>query len=407
MAQNSQNLNSQQDDDPDNEFQQLIKKYSHFLNTPYDPESLLKLGQKLFDDSTNEEIERPSYALLKKKEQELMVKEVKVEATVKALPQRDKHVKQEQSQVSTQDTVNEEILYIQDRNALALARRKRLENQRNQMLSDYGQLMEQSVQRKVQLKLDMQKLKAELNEALARSRPDAQQQKLMDGGQSEQRKPIMEELADLNQQVLMRIGSFKMALSNNKAQNERVMLDRYKPHMEKILGQIYAYSDYLPVNEVIQKFTQFSDEIDHETHKVNIELKNEHERNFQLQKEASQLGEEVKEHELEVTRLKQRNAQLQKEISLLKEIAENEIEEMKKNYKKLMEDEVEDDLSGPPLSSRAVVVHDQTQRKMKRSPSTKDILTRERAAPSVPPVEKFVEMMKAQLLDKINRAQNN
>ena len=217
----------------------------------------------------------------------------------------------------------------------------------------------------------------------------------------------MEELADLNQQVLMRIGSFKMALSNSKAYNERAVLDRYKPHMEKILGQIYAYSEYLPVNVVIEKFTQISDEIDHETRKVNTQLKNEHERNFQLQKEATQLGEEVKEHEIEVSRLKQRNAQLQKEISLLKEIAENEIEEMKKNYKALLEDENDDDLTGPPLSSRAVVVNGEPRRKMKRSPSTKEIITRERAAPTVPPIEKFVEMMKAQLLDKINRAQNN
>ena len=394
------------EDDPDNDFQQLIQKYSHYLNTPHDPQKLLEFGQKLFDDSSTEEVERPSYVLLKRKEQELSTQEVKSEAKVKALPQREKHLKQDQSPMSNQDSVNEEILYLQDKNALSLARRKRLEAQRNKMLEDYGQLMEQSVQRKVQLKLDMQKLKAELNEALSRSRPEAQT-KQIPNEPVEEKRPIMEELADLNQQVLMRIGSFKMALSNSKAYNERAVLDRYKPHMEKILGQIYAYSEYLPVNVVIEKFTQISDEIDHETRKVNTQLKNEHERNFQLQKEATQLGEEVKEHEIEVSRLKQRNAQLQKEISLLKEIAENEIEEMKKNYKALLEDENDDDLTGPPLSSRAVVVNGEPRRKMKRSPSTKEIITRERAAPTVPPIEKFVEMMKAQLLDKINRAQNN
>ena len=396
----------QQTDDSDNDFQQLLQKYSQYLSTPHDSEQLLELGQKLFDDTSNEIIERPSYLLLKKKESELSSHEVKSEAKVKALPQKEKHVKPEQAPASNQDNVAEELLFLQDKNALCLARRKKLENQRNKLLEDYGQLMEQSIQRKVQLKLDMQKLKAELNEALSRSRPEAQQNQ--DTVQNEKKRPIMEELTDLNQQVLMRIGSFKMAISNNKVTNERTVLDRYKPHMEKILGQIYAYSEYLPVNAVVEKFTQISDEIEHEIRNVNRELQNEHERNYQLQKEATQLGDEVKEHELEVSRLKQRNQQLQKEINLLKEIGDKEIETMKNEYSKLLDGNLDGEtLIGPPLSSRAVVASAGPVRKMKRSPSRKDIITRERATLSVPPVEKFVEMMKAQLLDKINHAQNN
>ena len=404
----------------DTGFQQLLTKYSHFLSKPTNTEQLLELGKKLFDDNSNEEIERPSYSLLKKKEQELNIVEAKSEVKVKALHHKERVSKVEPTQTSTpNELINEEIMFMQDRNSLSLARRKKLEDQRNKMLENYGQLMEQSVQRKVQLKLDMQKLKDELNDQLSKSRAEA---KNAQPTKVEDNRSIMDELKDLNSQVLMKISSFKMALSNGNAEGDRAVLDRYKPHMEQILGDIYAYSEYLPVTEVISKFNSHADDIDHKTRELTSALLTEHERNYQLQKEATQLGDEVKEHEIEVSRLKQRNAQLQREISLLKEVAEREIEAMKNNLQSLLKEEY-DDVMAPPLSSRSTLTCvDKSaypierensnesvkpkKGKRKRSHSRKEVISRERASPNVPPVKVFVDMMKARLLDKINHEQN-
>ena len=117
------------------------------------------------------------------------------------------------------------------------------------------------------------------------------------------------------------------------------------------------------------------------------------------------MGDEVKEHELEVSSLKKRNAQLQKEINLLKEIAEKEVENMKNDFQDLLLDE-NTNSTGPPLSARATIIGAGKKKKLRRSASRKEIKSREMAIPYVPPIEKFVEMMKASLLTKINHAQN-
>ncbi|EAY00933.1 hypothetical protein TVAG_493060 [Trichomonas vaginalis G3] len=388
----------------DNDFSQVLEKYSNYLGTPHDKKALLALGTRLFGTQSNQPIEKPSYSLLKRKEAELIIKEEKTEPIIKSIHQVHGHarVEQPQQQTTSPDLVSEELLILSDKNALLLARQKRLEFQRDQMLHSYGDLMEQSVQRKVQLKLDMNKLKEELNEALLRSRP--QEQQTNDQSSQQEKRPIMDELRDLNSQVLMRIGSFKMSLSKSNAFTEKVVLDRYNPHMEKLLGEIYSYSTYLPVNEVIDKFNQEADKVEHETRDIETQLKSEHERNLQLQKEAELLSKDVKEQETIVTLLKQKNAQLTKEIELLQQIGDEEINNMNVAFKSLLDNE--NDLMGLPLSARATVVTPATQpMRLKRSVSKKKLVTREKAKPKVPSVDEFVEQMKSILLEKINHSQ--
>lgn len=388
----------------ESDFAQVLEKYASYLSTPHDKDAMLALGAKLFGTQSNQPIEKPSYSLLKRKEAELTTKEERTEPVIKSIHQIHGHsrVEQQQQPSSSPDLFNEELLIMSDKNALLLARQKRLERQRDQMLQSYGDLMEQSVQRKVQLKLDMNKLKEELNEALLRSRPQEQQINEVDS--QKDKKPIMDELRELNSQVLMRIGSFKMSLSKSNAFTEKVVLDRYNPHMEKLLGEIYSYSSYLPVNEVIDKFNQEADKVEHETRDIETQLKSEHERNLQLQKEAELLSKDVKEQESIVTLLKQKNAQLTREIELLQQIGDEEINNMNAGFKSLLDNE--NDLMGLPLSARATVVSTPNPpMRLKRSASKKKIVTREKAKPKIPPVEEFVEQMKSVLLEKINHSQ--
>ena len=386
--------------DEEDQFNQFVSKYSHYLTEPDDKQKLLDFGRKLFGESEHDDtIVRPSYLLLQAKEKELRSKEKQPEVKIKNIGLKQ-HTKIEQPQLQSPESIAEEILILQDRNALLLARRKKLEEQRNLMLQDYGELMEQSVQKKVQLKLDMQNLKAELNEALFKSRLRAS-----DASTAPVRaQVVMEELSELNQQVLKRINSFKMAMTSGTAHTEKAVLDRYSPHMEKILGQIYSYSEYLPVSEVIENFNTMADEVEHETRDIDTQLKNEHERNSQLQKEAKIIEEQIKEREMELNRLKQKNSTLSKEIDLLKIIAENEIKSMKASFQNLLINK-EDNEYATPNSARAVVVSTKSQnKKIRRTPSVKNFMERESASPMVPHVDYFVEQVKNMLLDKINRS---
>lgn len=256
--------------------------------------------------------------------------------------------------------------------------------------------MERSIQQKVQLKLQMQKLKAELDDALSRSRPAFMTEK-----QQTNTKPIMEELQELNQQVLTRITSFKMAISSDPAYFEKAVLDRYKPKMEKKLGQIYPYAEYLPVTQVHEKFNFASEKIEHKMRDIETELKNEHERNEQLQNEAKQLAEQVTKRTEEVNKIKRRNAQLSREITLLKEIAEKPLAEAKELHERLMN--VDNDEVGLPSSARAIIqTTGNEKREIKRSPSTKWMDVRDSAIPHVKSVQEYVDEQKQRILDLLH-----
>lgn len=382
----------------DSPFTDLLDKYKDFLVTPTDEKELLRVGKRLFGELSTGQTCRPSYDLLKAKEDELSTKKQEKEVKIKSLA-KAQHVRTEQPTQMSPEQYPEEIMVLQDKNGMLLARRKALEKQRDHMNNQYGCLMETSVQQKVHLKLQMQKLKAELQEALSCSRPN-----FMQGKQTNTR-PIMDELQELNQLVLSRISSFKMSINQDAITCEREVLDRYKPHMERLLGQIYSHSEYLPSSEVNEKFNEASFNIEHEIRDIETELKSEHERNDQLQKEAKQLGDKVAEQQEEVNRLKKQNSVLAKEISFLKDVAASEIASMRESYKSLLED-TGDDHSATPGSARAMVCTTGNERRViMRSPSQKLKMQRSSAIPTIFPLSAYTDQMKAVLLDKINQSQ--
>lgn len=381
-------------------FSSVLEKYSHYLKQSGDRNRLLALGQRLFSQRTVDASERPSFNLLKAKETELEAIPRPVFDKPKP-PPKPAPSRPEQTPAVTPDQISEELMVLQDKNALLLARRKTIEKQRDSMNSEYGHLMEKSVQQKVQLKLQIQRLKDELAEALSRSRPAFMQQE-----QEQKTRPVMEELTELNEQVLMRINSFKMVINNDKAACERAVLDRYKPHMEQLLGQIYAHSEYLPVSEVLDKFNSISEEIEHEMRDLETEIKNEHERNDQLQREAKQLGDEVAKQEMEVNVLKKQNAQRQRSIQMLKEIAEQEVAKAKEEHQKLLE--ANSDEGATPSSARAMIMTTGNEvRRIERNSSEVFAPRRDSAVPEVKTIKEVIAEQHNILQEMIIQQQYN
>lgn len=378
-------------------FNAFLNKYSHYLKKETtDRKTLLGIGKQLFGTFAPNSSERPSYTLLKAKEDELVTVEEKTQTHTKSLgPKAAAHIRAEQPQNLSQDFA-EEVMVLQDKNGLLLARRKALEKQRNRMNDEYGALMEKSIQQKVQLKLQMQKLKAELDDALSPSRPA-----FMANQQQTNTKPVMQELQELNQQVLDRIKGFKMSVSTDTAYFEKAVLDRYKPKMEKKLGQIYPHAEYLPVTQVHEKFNSASEKIEHKMREIETELKNEHERNEQLQSEAKQLADQVAKQTEEVNIIKKRNAQFSREIALLQEIATKPLSEAKERHESLMN--VETDTEGLPSSARAVIMTTGNEKKkIRRSPSAKFFDVRDTAIPQVRPIQDYIEDQKQRILDLLH-----
>ncbi|OHT17091.1 hypothetical protein TRFO_41285 [Tritrichomonas foetus] len=374
-------------------FNDVVQKYSHFLKGNTDRKQMLRLGQKLFGPNSDDYVERPSFNLLKSKESELFVAKEEQKPTIKALHQKSVHVRTEVVQTFTPDMLAEEIMVQQDKNGLLLARRKALEKQRNSMNDQYGKLMETSIQQKVTLKINMQNLKAELNEALSRSRPAFMKKEQTSRDSSQ----IMAELTDLNDQIFKRIQSFKMATTTDPTYFEKAVLDRYKPKMEKLLGQIYPHAEYLPITQVHEKFASESDKIEHKMRDIETELKNEHERNEQLQNEAKQLDEQVKKQQEEVYKLKRKNRQLSKEIQILQDVSKKPLEDARNRYISLMNVDVDED--GMPSSARAMVsTSGNEQQVIKRSPSAKFLSTRDSAIPRVKHVQEYIDEQKKIIL---------
>jgi len=381
-------------------FHETLEKYSIYLTNTSNTDNLLEVGKKLFGGEGNEQNIRQSYFLLSNKENELKSIPSKIDNKRIVANNKANLLKAEQKPGNI-EYVDEDVLIAQDRNALFMSRCKIVEEQRSKMQQEYGELMEQSIQQKVRLKMEMQKLKAELSEALNRSRPS-----FMDKAPSVKASlPIMEELTRENQKLLDRIQSFRMATSDNSVLCERVILDLYKPHMEKILGEVYTFSETLSKSEINERISALIHEVTQEISEKDKQLVHEHERNEQLQKEANQLNESVSLQEEEVSRLKSTNAGLSKKIALLKSVANNEIMEMKSAHKKLLD--AADDSGATPSSSRAIVVSSSTKKSsLKKSPSRKLLLERESAVPAIPSIDFYVENMKISLSSKVDQIRN-
>ena len=378
--------------------QDTLNKYSSYLTKTSNSNELLELGKKLFGGNNNnkEQIQRDSYQLLLNKENELLNYKPKQE--IKIIPNINKttiHKDDKQDQ-----DLNETLLISQDRQALLLSRCKKLEEQKKLLQQEYGDLMEKSIQQKVQMKMEMQKLKAELQEALSRSRPSFMEKPIT----SKQNLPIMEELSLENSKLLERIRSFKVALSNENAHRDKGVVELFKPHMEKILGEIYAFSDTLSKEETERRISELIKSIKSQIDEKKVQLNNEHERNIKLQVEANEYSEKLRNEKEDVEHLKNVNSVTTKRIFLLKQVAEDETKELKLKQKELFE---YIDNKAIPSSARAISATTGIEKKiLKKSPSKKLLLDRESTFPNVLSIKKFIEEMKITLNNKVEIKKN-
>jgi hypothetical protein len=275
-------------------------------------------------------------------------------------------------------------MLVQDRNAVLLKRRKFLERARDAKNRKYCALMEQSVQQKVKLRLEVQKLKGELEHALACAQPSGRSRSMQMS-----QKAVMTEISELNQMILLRVNSFKISLSRNTVAIDRTVMARFKAQMEAILGHIYEHSESLPASVVLERFCGLSEDIERETKAVETQLYHEHERNDQLQREASELGNSLTAQLKEVDALRKHNARREAAIATLRDVANREIEARKEEYRTLITT-TEDD-GAPPTSGRAMIVTTgKERRKMVRTPSRHVMIRKDSATPQVTKKEQLI-----------------
>jgi hypothetical protein len=275
-------------------------------------------------------------------------------------------------------------MLVQDRNAVLLKRRKFLERARDAKNRKYCASMEQSVQQKVKLRLEVQKLKDELAHALARAQPGSSSRSIQTS-----QKGVMSEISDLNQLILLRVNSFKISVSRNTIAIDRTVMTRYKAQMEAILGHIYEHSESLPANVVLERFHVLSEDIEHEIRDVERELYHEHERNDQLQREASELGNSLTAQLREVDALKKHNAKREAAIATLREVANKEIEARKEEYQTLIG--TTDDDGAAPTSARAMIVTTgKENRGIRRTASRHMMMRKDSATPQVKTKEELI-----------------
>jgi hypothetical protein len=230
----------------------------------------------LFDRQTSEPAERSSYQLFRATELEL-------KTAPKALPVISKKSRAKPQPVkydvpsSSPDQVSGDIMVCQDRNGVLFARRKALEKQRDLMNNDHVALMERGVHQKVRLKLEIQNLKAQLAEVLARS-------KSILAGQHEEH--AANGLIDLNGEILQRVTGFRIALKNDSFLFERYVM------VSNADGETFR-TDICPFGSS-HKFHTNSHQHPKEV-SIYPATYSEHDRNNQLQKEARQLGDELRE----------------------------------------------------------------------------------------------------------------
>jgi predicted nuclease with TOPRIM domain len=373
-------------------FATILEKYAHWVrNSQAERRTLLITGHKLFDHQASETTIRPSWQLLRAKELEL--KSVPKIAPISSKKMQAKPaVAKSEVPASSPDQLADDIMVLQDRNGVLLARRKALEKQRDLLNEDYGALMEKSVRQKVKLKLQVQKLKSELTQALSRSQSTFTR---MDEDH------MVAELAELNNQIVQRINGFKIALRNDSLAFERCVMERFQARMEKLLGVIYAHSDQSAPHQVLYKFTSTSEAIEHETRDIDTEIRAEHERNNQLQKEAKQLEEELKKQQNDVNQLKKHNAQWMTSIQALHEISEKEIVTAKEEYRKLFD--LEDEGAMPSSARAMIVTNGHELKQLTRTSSGKLPRRKDGALLGVKPLAEFVKDVHLRLQELINQ----
>lgn len=286
-------------------------------------------------------------------------------------------------------------MVAQDQNAFLLFKTKSLETELELIKDEYGSLIEQSVQKKVAIRRDMNSLKTELQSALTRSRPKS--------FKKVENKPSLNELNEINDQIVQRIESFKNTTSLHDLQSSVVA--RYKPQMELMLGEIYSFDGYMPNENVLERFKNQIALIEKEISQMKAQVLNDHDTNVQLQTEANQLLTKVNEQIEETNRLKEQNGQLQGEIEYLTKIAEGEISIMEKELGRNLQEEVE---NPQPSSARSIVVNSgKFGQCLKKTDSQKRLFHKDSSIPSVSPIEEYIIFQKSQLLEKINQLYSN
>jgi hypothetical protein len=372
-------------------FSCVLDRYSRYLLTSGDRKHLLHLGHRLFggpsksDSSPEPPIDfgndRPSFLLLCAKEAELKLPPLDPPTKPREAPPRNRrgHLASVAS-----EQLSEEIMLVQDRNAVLLKRRKFLERARDAKNRKYCALMEQSVQQKVKLRLEVQKLKGELAHALARAQPGVSSRSIQMS-----QKAAMSEICDLNQLILLRVNSFKIDLSRNTVAIDRTVMTRFKAEMEAILGHIYEHSESLPANVVLERFHVLAEDIEREVKAVETQLYHEHERNDQLQREASELGNSLTAQLKEVDALRKHSAKREAAIATLRDVANREIEARQDEYQRLIGTTADD--GAAPTSGRAMIVTTgKEHRKITRTASRHMMRRKESATPQVNSKEELI-----------------
>jgi hypothetical protein len=214
-------------DSESNNFSSILDKYSRFLTRPEDRKQLLGLGHRLFGTKQKADTPpRPSFNLLLNKENELSLPALKPTGATRTGASRSMQPRYEPV-LPLPDQLAEEVMVMQDRNAVLRARYKAIEGQRDDMRDEYGDLMELSIQRKVQFRLEVQKLKNELAQALSNSHPvSSDHTSSRASSRMSATRTVMDELAELNNAVVLRINSIKMAWANEVAPFNRTVMCR-------------------------------------------------------------------------------------------------------------------------------------------------------------------------------------
>lgn len=374
---------------PPAKFSSVLDRYSRYLRRSGDRKRLLDLGHRLLGgpsvpDSSPETPpeygdDRPSFLLLSAKEAELKLPPLDPPTKLGDKVSRARHLSN-----AVSEQLFEEIMLVQDRNAVLLKRRKFLEGTRDAKNRKYCALMEQSIQQKVKLRLEVQKLKGELAHALARAQPTGSSRSIQTS-----QKGVMSEISELNQLILLRVNSFKISLSGNTIAIDRTVMARYKAQMEAILGHIYEHTESLPASVVLERFRLLSEEIERDVTAVETELYHEHERNDHLQREASELGNSLTAQLKEVDALKKHNAKREAAIATLMEVANREIQARKEEYQRLLGATAAD--GATPTSGRAMIVTTgKENRKITKTPSRHMIMRKESATPQVRSKEELI-----------------
>jgi hypothetical protein len=286
-----------------------------------------------------------------------------------------------------------------------LSRCKAVEHQNKAINSEYGCLIEKSVHQKVRQRLETKQLTDELVDALAQSRPGSEDREFsLSSRVGPGDTTVMRELGELNNAVLERIVSFKIAVDTDPSACQQAVMRRYKPQMEKLLGKIYSYHDYLPVSMVLEQFNSASESTDQEIKDMEIQIRSEHEQNDILQREAKQLADELAAQQKEVDHFRKQNQSRRKSHVLIKEIGNDEIKARKMEYRQLLE--ITSNEGATPTSARAMIVTTGKEvRKLRRTPSGTKFVRKDAAMPQVKPIEEFIADHRSWLYQKIIQLQ--